>query len=215
MVDANYDFFNSDPYGIHMKALNFVGMNKRVLEVGCATGQISRRLTENGCKVIGIEKNEESAKIAKKYCNDLIACDIETIEDLPYDDFDIILMLDVLEHLRSPLATLKKLKAHLKDGGEIIVSLPNVANWRVRWGLLFGKFEYGEYGILDRTHLRFFNEKSAKELLLNAGFDIIEFDIVPTMPVIRPRASFAYNIAKLRTNFFAHQFLLVGKMKSD
>jgi SAM-dependent methyltransferase len=185
------------------------------LEVGCATGQMSRRLVENGCEVIGIEINEESAKIAKEYCNDLLVCDIEAIENLPYHDSDFILLLDVLEHLRSPLATLKKLKAYLNEGGCIIVSLQNVANWRVRWDLLFGKFEYSEYGILDKTHLRFFNEKSAKELLQHAGFDIIEFDVVSTVHIIHVRDSFAYAIAKVRANFFASQFLMVGRMKSD
>lgn len=211
----DYDFFNPNPYGIHMKALNLVGKNKRVLEVGCATGQISRRLVENGCEVIGIEINENSAKIAGKYCYDLLVCDIETIENLPYHDFDFILLLDVLEHLRSPLATLKKLKAYLNKRGCIIVSLPNVANWRVRWDLLFGRFEYSEYGILDKTHLRFFNEKSAKELLQHAGFDIIEFDIMPTVPIVHVRTSLAYAIAKMKVNFFASQFLMVGRVKSD
>lgn len=212
---SNYDFFNSNPYGIHLKALNLVGRNKRVLEVGCATGQMSRRLVENGCEVIGIEINEESAKIAKEYCKDLLVCDIEAIENLPYHNFDIILLLDVLEHLRSPLATLKKMRVCLKEGGNIIVSLPNVANWRVRWDLLFGRFEYSDYGILDKTHLRFFNEKSAKELLRHAGFDIIEFDIVPTVPIIHVRASLAYAIAKVRANFFASQFLMVGRVKDN
>jgi 2-polyprenyl-3-methyl-5-hydroxy-6-metoxy-1,4-benzoquinol methylase len=211
----NYDFFNPNPYGIHMKALNLVGKNKRVLEVGSATGQISRRLAEKGCEVIGIEVNEDCAEIAKKYCDDLLVCDIETIENLPYDDFDFILLLDVLEHLRSPLATLKKLKAYLNEGGSVIVSLPNMANWRVRWDLLFGRFEYSERGILDKTHLRFFNEKSAKDLLQHAGFDIIEFDVVPTVHIIHVRDSFAYAIAKMRANFFASQFLMVGRVKSD
>jgi 2-polyprenyl-3-methyl-5-hydroxy-6-metoxy-1,4-benzoquinol methylase len=210
---SNYDFFNPSPFGIHTKALNLVGRNKRVLEVGCNTGQISRRLAENGCNVIGIEIDEESANIAKEYCDDILVCDVEIIEDLPYYDFDFILLLDVLEHLRSPLALLKKLKPHLKEGGSIIISLPNIANWRVRWDLLFGRFEYSELGVLDRTHLRFFNERSARALLQDAGFDTIKFDIVPTVPIFRVRASFAYFIAKLRPNFFAVQFLIVAERK--
>ena len=64
----NYDFFNPSPWGVHTKALNLVGKKKRVLEIGCATGQVSRRLAENGCEVIGIEINEDSAEIAKTYC---------------------------------------------------------------------------------------------------------------------------------------------------
>jgi len=206
-----YDFFDPNPFGVHVKALNLVGMNKRVLEIGCATGQLSRRLAENGCEVIGIEINKETAEIAKKYCRDVLICDIETAEDLPYRDFDFILLLDVLEHLRSPLALLQKIKKYLKKGGSIVISLPNVANWRVRWDLLFGRFEYGEYGILDKTHLRFFNEKSARALMHDADLEIVMFDIAPTLPIFRVRSSFAYPIAKVRPNLFARQFLIIGR----
>ncbi len=208
-----YDFFDSNPYGVHMKALNLVGHNKKVLEIGCATGTMSKRLAQNGCEVIGIEIDEDSAKIAKNYCRDVLTCDVETIGHLPYSDFDFILLLDVLEHLRSPLESLINLKAYLKKGGYIIVSIPNVANWRVRWDLLFGRFEYTEYGILDRTHLRFFNENSARELLRDAGFDIAEFDIVPRVP-INVRSSIAYAIANIRPKLFAGQFMMVGKLVS-
>lgn len=209
----SYDFFNPNPYGVHTKALDIVGKKKRVLEIGCATGQISRRLTENGCEVIGIEIDKESSAIAKKYCREVLICDIETIEDLPYRDFDYILLLDVLEHLRSPLALLKKLNAYVNEKGCIVISLPNVANWRVRWDLLFGRFEYSEYGILDKSHLRFFNEESAREIMQDADLDIIMFDIVPSVPVIRVRSSIAYQIAKVRPNLFASQFLIVGRPK--
>jgi 2-polyprenyl-3-methyl-5-hydroxy-6-metoxy-1,4-benzoquinol methylase len=106
-----YDFFNSDPYGAHMKAVSLVGYNKKVLEVGCATGQISRRLTANGCEVIGVEIDEERAKEAKKYCRYVILQDVENLDDLLYNNyFDCILFIDVLEHLKYPLIVLEKLK---------------------------------------------------------------------------------------------------------
>ncbi len=209
-----YDFFDPSPYGVHAKALIFVGTKKRVLEIGCASGQLSRRLAENECDVIGIEIDKECAEVAKKYCRAVSVCDIETIEDFPYHDFDFILLLDVLEHLRSPLSLLMRLKTYLRDGGSIVVSLPNVANWKVRWDILFGRFEYSEYGILDRTHLRFFTEKSAREIMQDAGLDIIMFDIVPTAP-IKIRASYAYLIAKLRPSLFARQFLIVGVPRNE
>lgn len=194
--------------------MNLVGMNKGGLEIGCATGQLSRWLSENGCEVIGIEINREMAEIAKKYCRDVLISDIEAIEDLPYLDFDFILLLDVLEHLRNPFALLQKSTTYLKKGGSIVISLPNVANWMVRWNLSFGRFEYSERGILDGTHLRFFNEKSAKRLLVDAGFEIVKYDIIPSLPLVKMRAKFMYIISKLRPNFFAVQFLLVGRIKS-
>ena len=61
----NYDFFDRNPYGTHMKVLNLVSKNKRVLEIGCSTGQISRKLSENGCEVVGVELNEELPELRR------------------------------------------------------------------------------------------------------------------------------------------------------
>ena len=77
--------------------------------------------------------------------------------------FDIIVFADILEHLKEPLEVLKRYKKYLKDDGYIIISIPNIANWKIRFKSLLGRFEYNEYGILDSGHLRFFNEKSQRD----------------------------------------------------
>jgi 2-polyprenyl-3-methyl-5-hydroxy-6-metoxy-1,4-benzoquinol methylase len=196
--------------------LDWVGKNKKVLDIGCATGQVARRLKGNGCEVIGIESDVGAAQIAKEYCEAVLIANLEDMEDLPYHDyFDYILLLDVLEHLQSPLSVLERMKAHLKRNGSIIVSLPNIANWTIRWDLLFGRFRYSDYGILDRTHLRFFDETSARKLISDAGFEIVRFDIVPTLPIIHVRIGITHHIAKIRPNLFAMQFIIEGKPKRD
>lgn len=210
----NYDLFNPDPYGVHMMALDIVGKNKRVLEIGCATGQISRRLSENGCEVVGVELDEESARVARRYCKRVIVSDVCKISIKEYlNYFDFILFMDVLEHLEDPCAMLKKAKDYLKEGGLVVISLPNIANWTIRWNLLLGNFEYTSRGILDRTHLRFFNERGAKKLLEEAGFEIVKYDISPSLPMVRGVAGFMHYISKLRPNLFAIQFLLVTRAK--
>ncbi|VVB63777.1 Ubiquinone biosynthesis O-methyltransferase [uncultured archaeon] len=212
---SKYDFFNSDPYGAHIKTVNLVGNDKKVLEVGCATGQISRKLTAKGCEVVGLEIDQNSAGEARRYCKAVIAGDIEELDSLPYEKyFDYILLIDVLEHLKSPLRTLNKLKLYLKEGGQMIISLPNVANLEVRYGLLLGRFEYKERGILDETHIRFFDETSAKKLLEDAGLEIVLFDVTPSKQIIPVRSRFSYFLAKMRPNLFAYQFLIVGKLKN-
>ena len=210
----NYDFFDPNPYGSHVKVINIVGKNKKVLEIGCATGQVARRLAENGCEVVGVELSEESARVAEGYCKSVIVADVSEIDDLNYSKyFDFILFMDVLEHLECPLEVLKRLKSCLKDSGSVIVSLPNVANWMIRWNLLWGNFDYAPRGILDETHLRFFNERSARKLLEDAGFEVTEFDLIPSLPLVKIRAKYRYMISKLRPNLFAIQFLLVGRKK--
>ena len=95
------------------------------------------------------------------------------------------------------------------DNGYIIISLPNIANWRIRFSLLMGNFDYESYGILDEGHLRFFTEKSAKKLLSDAGLKIFEFDI--TVGDVDKFANLFHWIGVLWPNFLAFQFLIIAK----
>ena len=81
-----------------MKILNLAGKNKVVLDVGCSTGQLAKRLKEKGCKVYGIEVDEGAAKIARRCCEDVIVKDVELLKELPYPKnfFDVIIFADVL-----------------------------------------------------------------------------------------------------------------------
>jgi hypothetical protein len=86
---------------------------------------------------------------------------------------DLILLLDVLEHLPDPVAVLKRFVAQLGEAGTVIVSLPNVAHLSVALPLLLrGQFTYRDAGILDRTHLRFFDMMSSVDLLTGAGLRV-------------------------------------------
>lgn len=212
-----YDSFDANPYGVHMKTLELIDKNKNVLEIGCSTGQISRRLLKNNCEVIGIEIDEDASKSAKSYCKHVINEDVEKIEDLPYPEkyFDFIVYGDVLEHLKAPEQTLKKFRRYLKDDGFIVVSLPNIANWKFRFRLLLGRFQYQESGILDKTHLRFFTLKSSKDLLNQTGFEVVKLDIVPETLSISDAylMKLIYQLSWILPNFFATEFILKGKKK--
>lgn len=154
---------------------HLISRNAKVLDVGCGTGELGNRLrTEKNCFVVGIEVNEERARLAKARLNAIVVVDVEELREIPYSAkyFDVIVFADILEHLRFPERVLSLLKKYLKDDGCILVSMPNIANWIVRAKLLFGKFDYEKAGILDRTHLRFFTLKSAKCLLEESGFEI-------------------------------------------
>jgi len=89
--------------------------------------------------------------------------------------FDVVVMADVLEHLRRPEQTLLRMREFLRPGGYGVVSVPNIANFRIRLGLLLGRFEYEDEGILDRTHLRFFTKRSAQVMIEGAGYEVLEF----------------------------------------
>lgn len=152
--------------------IRLVGSNKRVLDVGCATGHLTKHLASNGCSVVGVELQEDFAGEAIPYCEQVVIGDIQEASTLARIDgkFDVIVFGDVLEHLSCPQDVLNNVHRLLNDGGFIIVSLPNIALWRVRIALLFGKFEYNDRGVLDRTHLCFYTFGFAKELLEKTGY---------------------------------------------
>lgn len=210
-----YDYLNPYPYSVHQKIINFIGVNKKVLDVGCSKGTLAKRMNQNECEVIGIEIDKEAAQNAERYLHELILGNVESVYlNSEYENyFDIIIFADVLEHLKEPLDVIKRFKEYLKNDGHIIISLPNVANWRIRLKLLFGHFEYEEYGILDRNHLRFFNEKNAKKMVYDAGLEIYKFDL--TVGDLKLFPKFFHSIGMIRPNLLAFQFLIIAKKNKN
>jgi 2-polyprenyl-3-methyl-5-hydroxy-6-metoxy-1,4-benzoquinol methylase len=129
---------------------------------------------------------------------------------------DVLLLLDVLEHLRDPWTRLTELRTLLTPTGVVIASIPNVRNIKVLRPLLVsGEWQYQSSGILDRTHLRFFTRRTVLELFAGAGYEIQT--ITPTGPLQANRIkSLSGGIAFLAnamlagslTDFFAHQYVV-------
>jgi 2-polyprenyl-3-methyl-5-hydroxy-6-metoxy-1,4-benzoquinol methylase len=160
--------------GSHRLILDEVDAGARVLDVGCATGYLASHLSARGCSVVGFERDRSSAEIAREHCERVVVGDIDSPSDrdlLPRD-FDFVVFGDVLEHLVDPWGTLAFSKDLLAPTGRVVVSVPNVAAWPVRFGLLAGRFQYADFGLLDRTHLRFFTRATALELASRAGYAV-------------------------------------------
>jgi 2-polyprenyl-3-methyl-5-hydroxy-6-metoxy-1,4-benzoquinol methylase len=157
--------------------LKWVGVGKRVLELGCSTGYISRLLRGQQCRVVGVEQDASAASRACEFCERVVVVDLN--EPNWYKDvagcFDVILIGDVLEHLVHPDRLLRSLTVLLSPGGYLVISLPNVVHWRTRFKILAGKFDYQREGTLDCTHLRFFSLRSARALLETNGYEIRQF----------------------------------------
>lgn len=155
--------------------LTLIGEGKRVLEIGCATGFMSKALTEQqGCKVSAVEIDPAAAERAKAYCEQVVCGDIERL-DLQQEFsglFDVVLFGDVLEHLRDPVEVLRKVKHLLHPDGYVVASLPNVTHLSVALELLQGRFPYRPTGLLDETHLRFFSAENVRQLFATAGYTV-------------------------------------------
>lgn len=156
-----------------VRCVELVGHGKRVLEFGCGSGFVSRRLLERGNVVVGIERDPEAAALASRFCERVVVGDLERLDlarELAGERFDVILLGDVLEHLRDPLTLLAAVRPMLVPPGCLVITIPNTAHWSVRMDLLLGRFEYTPTGILDETHLRFFTRDSFSRLLTEAGY---------------------------------------------
>lgn len=144
----------------------------RILDVGAGAGATSAWLKSRypGCTTMAFEGNAAiREELARNVDQDFIVDLNGNLPDVGAPD--LVLCLDVLEHLLQPLDVLKRVTSTMPDDGTVIVSVPNVAHASVSLPLLLrGRFRYQDAGILDRTHLRFFDHNSVIELLNQAGF---------------------------------------------
>ena len=146
---------------------------RRILDVGCGNGAFAAGLKKSGIasEVWGIEIFESVASEASSVLDKVLVGDAASqIENLPTGYFDAIFFNDSLEHMVDPYTVLSDIKRSLVPGGLIIASLPNVRHIRTLFELLIKKdWHYRDQGVLDRTHLRFFTQKSARRMFEDAG----------------------------------------------
>lgn len=167
----------------HSAAIRLVGTGGRVLEVGCAGGHVTRHLVDRGNEVVGIELDPDAAEHARQFATDVHVADLDhtAASSLVDGEFDVVLLGDVLEHLRDPATVLADVTSVLGPSGRLVVSVPNVAHIDVRLMLLAGEWHYQDVGVLDRTHLRWFTRESLRSLLAEVGFVAVEVERV-TVP---------------------------------
>nr|MBA2564675.1 class I SAM-dependent methyltransferase [Gemmatimonadota bacterium] len=174
---SRYEFtVNLESDSAHARVLRQVGTGRRVLELGCASGYMSRVMTEQlGCTVVGIEIDVAEARRAERFCERVIAGDCETLDyEALFEprSFDVLLFADVLEHLKRPGELLRRVRFLLAPGGRLIVSVPNFAHASVLLHVLEGHLDYRTIGLLDETHLRFFTRESVVALLEESGYAV-------------------------------------------
>ena len=166
---------------VNRAVLDMVPMHaRRTLDVGCGGGAFGAALKQrNGHAktfVVGLTYSEAEAELARGQMDEVHVVDLN---DLSVDrsglaGYDCIVCSHVLEHLLDPVQVLLSLQRCLTPGGVLVVALPNVLFWRQRLQFLKGRFRYTEGGLMDHTHLRFFDWDSAHDLLSQAGLRTIQ-----------------------------------------
>lgn len=193
---------------------NEISRNSTCLDVGCWTGNLGRELIQNKfCRVDGIDMlNEVLIKAKKKGYHTTYNINLNnrplSLAKIN-NKYDFIIFADVLEHLIDPPDVLQQMKKKLKPNGRIIISLPNVAFILNRLLLLFGSWEYREFGTLDKTHLRFYTISSLTKLVESAGYKIEKVKPYNQFGLLR----FISPLTHLFPTLLAYQILLVAKRK--
>lgn len=181
----------------HSRIVELVPSGARVLDLGSGIGAVGAALKQKGCYVVGcdIDGGPLTARLDRFISANLD----EGLPDLAGEKFDYILLLDVIEHLRSPenfLDQLRKLAA--ASGAEVIVTTANIGFIIMRMSLVLGRFEYGKRGILDLTHTRLFTFATMRRALAAAGFDVTTAEgVVLPLPFVLGNSSLARVLMKI------------------
>jgi glycosyltransferase involved in cell wall biosynthesis len=204
----------------HSYALDAVPKGARVLDIGAGPGGLARELLHKGCEVVVVDKHAPSIGEGVGFIR-------QDLDDVPLFDpkqCDRILLLDVIEHLSEPEMFLDRLRARVDwTPRTLVLTTPNIAFAAQRIMLLFGQFNYGKAGILDRTHRRLFTFRSIQRLLVDAGFRIKEVRGVPApFPKVLGegmlgQAAIRTNLALIRLSrtLFSYQIFIVAESTPD
>jgi methionine biosynthesis protein MetW len=189
---------------------------RRILDLGCASGELGAALKRRqSAQVVGVEIDPDYARDAQERLDLVVCADVETaLADAgALGRFDCVIAADVLEHLVDPWAALRLACAQLEPGGAAVVSLPNVQYAATFYRLLRdGRWPRDDAGPFDRTHLRWFTLRDARELLEQAGLVV---DRVDPRYFFHGRALSAARFAgrtPLR-GFLAGQYVLLGRRR--
>ncbi len=163
----------------HTLALERVRPGSKVADIGCASGYMAQALKEKNCEVTGIDQFPPPPGSG---LHRFVHADLDAA-GFPLDAgaFQYVLLLDVIEHLRSPEGFADALRASRRQTEDtcVIVSTGNVAFLATRLMLLLGFFNYGSRGILDLTHTRLFTFATLRNLFEQSGYRIDEIRGIP------------------------------------
>ncbi len=171
---ARRDFVDELPYN----------PNARILEIGCSNGNTGAlALTEKKCGwYSAVEIQAEAAATAREKLSEVLVGDVEKMA-LPWEEnfFDGLILSEVLEHFTDPWHVLGKLRPLMKPGAIVLASSPNVSHYRILKMLWNGDWKLEDFGVMDRTHLRWFSPKTFSELFESTGFHVERVEPVKPM----------------------------------
>lgn len=159
----------------------------RVLDLGCGNGSFSHAIAEHGCEVVGIDTSAPGIGISRQSFPEceFIQADIYDLPDIDLlHSFDVVLAIEVIEHLLYPKELAKAAKKCLKPGGSLILSTPYHGYFKNLALAISGKMD-GHFTVLwDNGHVKFFSVATLTKLLETEGYTDIEFKFAGRFPYL-------------------------------
>jgi len=205
----------------HSYALAAVPPGSRVLDIGAGPGGLAAELVKKDCQVTVVDQyptHTDSTEVR------VITQDLDRDIEFDASEHDVLLLLDIIEHLRDPERFLEQLRRQFGyENKTIILTTPNIAFIVQRIMLALGQFNYGKAGILDRTHTRLFTFRTLRRLLTDEGFRIRRIEGIPApFPKVLGtgwlgKAALAANIALIRVSrtLFSYQVYVEAESTPD
>lgn len=231
------DLGKKQQYYDHVRrdAIEFIRDNRitasRVIELGCSSGATGEQIKAivGATQYVGVERFKEAAERASGRLDRVCVADLDAAHpvDLGFDDepFDLLVTLDVLEHLYDPWSVLAEWGGLIAPGGRLVASIPNIQNIAVIARLADGFFDYESEGLLDSTHIRFFTGRSIENLLDGAGFAVEEVRSILNQPVdftqVQPTGN-SINVGRIQigdltrdqlVQICTFQYLVIGRKR--
>jgi 2-polyprenyl-3-methyl-5-hydroxy-6-metoxy-1,4-benzoquinol methylase len=167
------------------RVCRMVGTGKRVLEIGAGPGSITRVLHAQGNRITALEVDETAIVHLRPHCDEVVPADLNRADwPLGFGDarFDAIVAADVLEHLTDPWSTVARAKSLLAPGGVLVVSVPHASHACILACLIGEDVRYGDWGLLDRTHIRFFGLHNVQAMFRDQGMKLVHAELVVRAP---------------------------------
>ncbi len=156
----------------------FVSKGGRTLDIGCSTGLLVKFLQDAGYCAEGIEMNAQSVEWGKKNYGVALTCGGLDTAPLQGSAYDLVSLTDVLEHTPNPLASLRKVRTLLKEGGHALITFPDIDSFESTY--LWHLSRLLRRGWIWSTchiplHTWEFTPLTARNMFVKAGFDVVGF----------------------------------------
>lgn len=179
----------------------------KVLDLGCGSGRIAKKIKEKGYTVVGLDFSSEAIKKAKELGIDAKQCNLD--EGIPEnnDSFDVVWAGDIVEHVFDPIGLLKEASRVLKNNGIILITIPSDVGLLSRIKMLFG-ISHQEQMYMSSgfyKHHTFFTPRLIRFMLNKAGFNVEIFKKILIL------GTHHYKINFLPSSFFNEMIILAKK----